>query len=138
MTGHLAVVFAPVLTLIALGAMLALAARAYGGYRAELLIGAEIAGAAAGLVAMVLLYRQVRQRQSASRAVHRLEAQVSDIVESAMDPIISVDEDQRVVVFNAAAEKVFRWPRSAVLGQPLDKLIPERFRQGHRVHIKRF
>ena len=50
-------------------------------------------GMAAGLVAMVLLYRQVRQRQTANRAVRRLEARVSDIVESAMDPIITVDDD---------------------------------------------
>ena len=81
---------------------------------------------------MVLLYRQVRQRQTAYRTVHSLEARVSDIVESAMDPIITVDEQQRVVLFNAAAEKVFRWPRSAVLGQPLDMLIPERFRRPSR------
>ena len=93
---------------------------------------------AAGLVAMVLLYRQVRQRQTAYRAVRSLEAQVSDIVESAMDPIITVDDRQRVVVFNAAAEKAFRWPRNAVLGQPLDMLIPEQFRQRHSAHIERF
>ena len=35
-------------------------------------------------------------------------------------------------MFNAAAERVFRWPRGAVMGQPLDMLIPERFRASHR------
>jgi PAS domain S-box-containing protein len=60
------------------------------------------------------------------------------LVESAMDAIISIDESQRVVQFNPAAERVFRWPRAAVVGQPLDMLIPERFRAAHREHIERF
>ena len=131
-------IFTPVLALAGIAAILAIAAWTQAGYRAELLIAAAAALMAAGLVAMVLLYRQVRQRQTASRTVQRLEAQVSDIVESAMDPIITVDDRQRVVVFNAAAEKAFRWPRAAMLGQPLDILIPDQFRQAHSAHIERF
>ena len=60
------------------------------------------------------------------------------IVESAMDPIIALDESQRIVLFNSAAERVFGWPRAALIGEPLDRLIPERFRQLHRDHIERF
>jgi len=60
------------------------------------------------------------------------------IVESAMDAIITVDEEQRVVLFNAAAERIFRWPRRAVVGQHLEMLLPERFREAHQQHIERF
>jgi PAS domain S-box-containing protein len=60
------------------------------------------------------------------------------IADSAMDPIITVDEAQRIVLFNAAAEHVFGWPRDALIGEPLDRLIPERFRHVHRDHIERF
>jgi PAS domain S-box-containing protein len=138
MTGRLPFIFAPILVLLAMAAILGIAAWGLDAYRPELLLAAGLAGAAAGLVAIILLYRQVRHRQSATRTVNRLEAQVSDIVESAMDPIITVDDKQSVIVFNAAAEKVFRWPRSAVLGEPLDKLIPERFRRSHHAHIAQF
>ncbi len=136
--GRLLIIFAPILALLALAALLVLAAATQERYRSELSLGAGIAAATAGLLAMILLYRQIRQRQTATREVRSLEARVSDVVESAMDPIITVDGDQRVVVFNAAAEKVFQWPRSAVLGEPLDKLLPERFRRGHRAHVERF
>ena len=40
--------------------------------------------------------------------------------------------------FNAAAETVFRWPRQAILGQRIDALIPERYREMHRKHVERF
>ena len=138
MSGRVLVVFSPVLALVALAAMLAIAAIVQGQYRQELLLAGALVGTAAGWVAMYLLFRQVRQRQTANLTVASLEARVSDVVESAMDPIITVDDHQRVVAFNAAAEKVFRWPRSAVLGEPLDRLIPERFREEHREHIQRF
>jgi PAS domain S-box-containing protein len=66
---------------------------------------------------MFLLYRQIRERQAATGALHDATARVSDIVESAMDAIITIDDDQRIIQFNAAAEKVFGWPRDAVVGQ---------------------
>jgi len=137
-SGRLLLIFTPILALTGLAAILVMVAWAQAGLRVELLIGAAAAVMAAGVVSTVLLYRQIGQRQSASRAARRLEAQVSDIVESAMDPIITVDDRQHIVVFNAAAEKVFRWPRNAVLGQPLDMLLPERFRQAHGAHIEHF
>jgi len=55
-----------------------------------------------------------------------------------MDPIITIDAEQRVVLFNSAAERAFGWPRQQVLGQPLEKLLPERFRGAHRAHVGRF
>lgn len=60
------------------------------------------------------------------------------VVESAMDAIITVDEQQRVVLFNGAAESIFRCPASDAIGGSLDRFIPARFRAAHRVHIERF
>jgi hypothetical protein len=55
-----------------------------------------------------------------------------------MDPIITVDEAQGIVAFNAAAEQAFGRRRDEVTGQPLDMLIPERFRATHRADVDRF
>jgi PAS domain S-box-containing protein len=136
--GHLLAILAPVLALIAATAVLILAAMSLDWYQQEMITAALVLGSMALVLAMVLLSRQVRVRQAANRNLQSAEARVTDIVESAMDPLIAVDEQQRVVLFNAAAEKAFLWPRAAVLGQPLDKLIPQRFRGGHRAHIQRF
>jgi PAS domain S-box-containing protein len=74
-------------------------------------------------------------------AEHRTEAseaQLASIVDSAMDAIISVDEKQRIVLFNRAAEQVFGVGRDEVLGTSLDRFLPARFRAAHRGHIAHF
>ena len=55
-----------------------------------------------------------------------------------MDPIVIIDEDQRIVAFNAAAEAAFGWTRDETVGRPLDMLMPERFRDRHRAHVEAF
>ncbi len=136
--GRLLVIFAPIIVLLAATAGLVLAALFANSYRGEMFSAAAVVAVIALLLSIFLLYSQVRRRQATGRALQDAEARVSDIVESAMDPVIAVDQDQRVILFNAAAEKAFLWPRAAVLGEPLDKLIPQRFRSGHRTHIEAF
>lgn len=60
------------------------------------------------------------------------------IIDSAMDPVITVDGSQRIQVFNRAAELAFRCSASDALSQPLEKFIPERFRKAHQNHVKQF
>lgn len=71
-------------------------------------------------------------------ALEASDARLSAIIDSAMDAILSVDEDQQIVVFNRAAEQMFRLPRSEALGEPLDRFIPARFRQAHQEHVRTF
>jgi len=73
-------------------------------------------------------------QQAESRHARRIEG----IVNSAMDAIISVDGAQRIVLFNAAAERMFDCAAAEVLGQPLDRFIPERSRGGHAEHMESF
>ena len=59
-------------------------------------------------------------------------------LQSAMDALISVDEDQKIILFNQAAERMFRWSAGELVGRSMDCLIPERFRRTHGEHIRRF
>jgi len=64
--------------------------------------------------------------------------QLAGILQSAMDAIITVDAGQRIVLFNPAAEQMFRCTAEDALGQPIERFIPERFRGGHRGHVETF
>jgi PAS domain S-box-containing protein len=75
---------------------------------------------------------------SAPQGPSNSQAKYEGIIDSAMDAIITVDDHQIVVQFNKAAEKMFRRTKDQALGQPLDLLIPDRFRQAHRHHIENF
>lgn len=60
------------------------------------------------------------------------------IITSAMDAIISVNEHQKIVLFNPAAERMFGCPVREAMGTSLDRFIPIRFREVHQNHIRRF
>jgi PAS domain S-box-containing protein len=66
------------------------------------------------------------------------EAHLRHTVESAMDAIITIDAEQRIVLINPAAQRMFRCAAKEALGQPIDQFIPERFRPAHQGHIKTF
>nr|WP_092142415.1 PAS domain-containing sensor histidine kinase [Cupriavidus sp. YR651] len=66
------------------------------------------------------------------------EAQLAGIIRSSMEAIITVDGDQRVVLFNPMAETLFAWPAERAIGRPLSDFIPERYRAAHEEHVRRF
>lgn len=95
---------------------------------------------AAGTAALALVHagREAVQRRTDRRALAGVAARFAGLLDSAMDAIITVDEEQRIVLYNRAAEKIFGWPTAQMLGQPLARLIPKRFQAVHENHVKRF
>lgn len=63
---------------------------------------------------------------------------MSRILAVAADGIVSVDGAQRITFFNLTAEKMFGYTAEEVMGQPLEMLLPERFRKKHPEDIKDF
>jgi len=106
-----------------------------------MLIASIAVAAALALVAAIMLVSARRMRRTDERAAqlaHESEAQLSAIVESAMDAIITVDSAQRVVLFNRAAEQVVRCRKEDALGGTLERFLPVRYRAAHRGHIRAF
>jgi PAS domain S-box-containing protein len=66
------------------------------------------------------------------------EQRLSSVIASAMDAVITADERQRVTLFNAAAESMFGCRADEIVGQPLGRLIPDRYRDAHAGHIDGF
>ena len=90
------------------------------------------------LLHRVVTAEDISERKRAEEALVESEARWNGVIQSAMDAIISVDAEQRIVLFNAAAEKMFGCPANETIGQPLEHLIPERFRDAHGRHIDNY
>ena len=66
------------------------------------------------------------------------DAILAGVVTISADAIICVDESQSIIFFNDGAEAIFGYTADEILGQPLEILIPERFRPDHASHVRRF
>jgi PAS domain S-box-containing protein len=65
----------------------------------------------------------ITERKRAEAALQESEARLSGLIASAMDAILTVDEQMRVMLFNGAAERMFGRTVEEVRGRPLDELI---------------
>jgi PAS domain S-box-containing protein len=82
--------------------------------------------------------RDISERKRAEEALRVSEERLAAIIGTAMDAIISLDEHHRVALFNASAEKIFGCAAADAIGQPLDRFLPERFREHHRHHVQQY
>jgi hypothetical protein len=90
------------------------------------------------IIGVVVAFRDVTEDKQAQETLEESRARLEGIVGSAMDAIITIDAGQRVVLFNAAAEKMFGCPAAEALGSSIDRFIPARFRQAHHKHVRGF
>ena len=77
-------------------------------------------------------------RRGAEAALRLSVAKLSGIIEIAADAIISIDDEQRIVIYNHGAEAIFGWTAAETLGRSFERLLPERFRKSHGQHIRMF
>ena len=61
-----------------------------------------------------------------------------DLIEAMPDAIVMMDGEGRIALANGQAEKLFRYPRADLLGQPIETLLPERYRAKHAGHRNGF
>jgi len=78
---------------------------------------------------------------STIRAVSKMddsEAYFRNVLESAPDAMIIIDEQGKIAIVNAQVEKMFGFERQEILGRPIETLLPERLREQHVSHRGKF
>jgi len=86
----------------------------------------------------IVLFLMYQLRLKTQSALTESEARFSGIVEYANDGIVSIDKNQRIILFNKSAERIFGYQQNEVLNRPLTFLIPDKFREQHKEHVNEF
>ncbi len=92
----------------------------------------EIARLARSFNAMAAQIRDSREALDTSRA------RLRGIVEAAMDAVITIDEQQRIIGANLAATRMFGAEDGTLVGRPIEDIIPVRARAGHAARVRQF
>ena len=80
------------------------------------------------------LEAQITDRKRAEEVLRQSEERFRNLLESAPDAIVGTREDDRIMLVNAQTELLFGYSRDELLGQPVEMLLPEQFREQHGQH----
>jgi PAS domain S-box-containing protein len=86
----------------------------------------------------ILLRRELIREESLQQALSAADERHRHTVTSVMDAIIAIDDQQHIILFNPAAERMFGLPAADAIGHPLTVLIPENLRELHQQHVLSF
>jgi PAS domain S-box-containing protein len=67
-----------------------------------------------------------------------LELQYRELIDAAPDGIVVVDSEGAIILVNVQAEHMFGYPRSELLRNRIEMLIPHRFRPNHPKHVANY
>jgi PAS domain S-box-containing protein len=84
------------------------------------------------------IVENITDRLRAEEALRSSEARLAGILDIAAEGVVSINENQRITLFNHGAESIFGYTASEVLGLPVDVLLPQRFTGDHSRHIREF
>jgi PAS domain S-box-containing protein len=89
--------------------------------------------------ALVLQQKRLGERRDrAERRAARSEQQVRLALESSPNGMLLVDQGGRIALINAEIERLFGYKRDELLGQPVEILVPEPYREVHPSHHAAF
>ena len=83
---------------------------------------------------ILLAMQDISERKQAEEALHETEERFRLVVESAPNAIVMINGGGNIVLVNSQSEKCFGYRREELLGQPIEILVPERFRGKHVGH----
>ncbi len=75
--------------------------------------------------------RDVTERTRADETLRKSEERFRGLLEAAPDAVVIVAQDGSISLVNSQTEAMFGYTRAELIGEPVETLVPERFRDLH-------
>jgi protein-histidine pros-kinase len=108
------------------------------GTRVHVSVSVRALAATDGMPPLFLYAKKDVTNLKVLRDAKLVEARFGDLLDSTPDAIVMVNVTGRIVMVNAQAEAMFGYARDRLRGQPIEFLLPPRFRQAHLQHRAMF
>ena len=89
-------------------------------------------------LASSLLVREVKREETLSGSLHDADTRYHQTIDSLLDAIVAVDQEQAIILFNPSAEAMFGYSAGDVIGKQLSMLLPARHHAAHGGHVSGF
>ncbi|HET9099708.1 MAG TPA: PAS domain S-box protein [Acidobacteriaceae bacterium] len=87
---------------------------------------------------ILLFGEDITERKQAEETLRESEATIRTLLDTASQAILAVNSSGVIVVANRMVGEMFGYSLEALMGKPLEMLIPERIRERHRIHRDAF
>jgi PAS domain S-box-containing protein len=78
--------------------------------------------------------KRTKQPSTPLNVQQAIEASLPAFLEAAPDAMVIVSQDGRILLINGQAERLFGYQRAELVGQPVEVLVPSRYREKHPAH----
>jgi PAS domain S-box-containing protein len=90
------------------------------------------------IAGFLLISKDISEEARLSESLATAEEMFRGLLEAAPDAVVVVNKEGKIVLVNAQTEKLFGYPRRELVGEDIEKLVPERFRARHPNHRSGF
>jgi PAS domain S-box-containing protein len=90
------------------------------------------------VLGVVFIFRDISERRRAESLLSQTEGQLSSLMTTTQDAVITIDQHGCIDTFNPAAERIFGYTRAEVQGQKVQLLMPEPYASEHDAYVVRY
>ena len=88
--------------------------------------------------AVLKFFEDVTREKNDLDRLEKSEENLRSIIEASLDAVVGTDENGKIVMFNQAAEELFKYRESEVLGRPISTLLRDDISQNHQQGLEKF
>jgi PAS domain S-box-containing protein len=87
----------------------------------------------------VLTFHDISEIYNTRKNLRMKEEQNHNIIESALNAFVMIDDAGTIIEWNFQAEQIFGWRKNEIIGEKIDEtIIPPKYRESHKRGIKNF